>query len=923
MSQATLLEEVVQWTPETCQQQLKVVLPKLFSTVMISLGLMAAFHTLHLSSDKIWNEHINVLQIIVDMFLPHLPPSELEEECFSKILPKVVVTFTGLLEEIAKHIGDLSSQNMELHAFLRNILQMMVKTLESLSACVRHVCALDEATSLDSIRSLPSCVLHILKDTFQHCKDSEVVYSGRLSLVGDLLQSLFREAYSLQKCLMELLDKTSLENSASEEEISNLVTVIHSLLDICSVISNLDIALHANTWKFIIKQSVKYQSLVEEHLRHSELITALCEDLLVSVRNSLEMAEQMQQADLKDIVQSPEYKAFQKTTKMCRFFANTLVHYIKEFNPFLSKFCSHFHQLYLQVLSKFPPCDSAPSVPVGLAEELSRVVLIPMDAMLTQLLPMRSFVECVLTPDQRFSPELILPQCLLLVNVLVKLCSQTDETLRLWYDGSQFSEETHRLSIFEAVFQNFRQCLVERTVPVRLPGVMVHGQAQGTVSLYQHVCVHLCGCVAALPAQHFPKLEQSLLGAVLQSDTQTAVLATDVWCFLARYGTAELCLHHILLTAHLIKSCPCENYQLTHLGLLLRRLLFLMTPNHQLEFVERFSPSKDENLCMWSPVLLNSLCSDVHARVERDVLSIAQAAVDAWHVAGYRLGSIPTLNKALSCLLVVVRGDRQQAECMTASLDVVHQLWNRMDAAQVQTHPSLQCTLRLLLSISAKLIKNIDSQAIVQAFSCLIGLNLQNCNDDLVLAALEYLASMGKIFVPSDIQFQVLPRLSCLFSTLLSHESWLLRQHALEAFATFAEATSHEEIISQSLTTEETKNKVVNFLSKVITPQQPAGARTESRRAEAHIIERHNERLERRGKTSAETSVAEPCAKRPRQETCKQEECERYLQAAESALRALQCTEGTAVLPPQWVISRLQALQTLITQMICNNPHPP
>lgn len=47
---------------------------------------------------------------------------------------------------------------------------MMVQTLEALSACVRHVCALNEATSLESIRSLPSCILHILKDTFQHCK---------------------------------------------------------------------------------------------------------------------------------------------------------------------------------------------------------------------------------------------------------------------------------------------------------------------------------------------------------------------------------------------------------------------------------------------------------------------------------------------------------------------------------------------------------------------------------------------------------------------------------------------------------------------------------------------------------------------------------------------------------------------------------
>lgn len=50
------------------------------------------------------------------------------------------------------------------------------------------------------------------------------MYSGRLSLVGDLLQSLFKGAYSLQKCFMEVLDKISLENSASEEEISEMIT---------------------------------------------------------------------------------------------------------------------------------------------------------------------------------------------------------------------------------------------------------------------------------------------------------------------------------------------------------------------------------------------------------------------------------------------------------------------------------------------------------------------------------------------------------------------------------------------------------------------------------------------------------------------------------------------------------------------------
>ncbi|KAI4890940.1 hypothetical protein NFI96_033199, partial [Prochilodus magdalenae] len=888
------------------------------------------------------NISVNVFRIIVNMFLPHLPLVELEEACFSKVLPKVVVIFTSFLEEISKQIGGLSSQNTEIQAFLRNILQMMVQTLVSLSGCVRHVCSFEEAVSLDSIRSLPSSVLQVLKHTFQHCKESEVVYSGRLSLVGDLLQGIFKEAYSLQKGLMELLEKVSLENSASREDISDVVTVIHSLLDICSVISTLDIALHANTWKFIIKQSVKYQSLVEEHLRHTDIASSLCEGLLASVRSSLELAEQMQQTGLQEVVQRVEYKLFQKTTKMCRFFVNTLIHYIKEFKPFLSKACNHFHQLCLQVLSKFSPSLTAPPVPPGLDEELRAAVLVPMDAALTQLLPLRSFAECVLAPTQERSSELALPQCLLLMDVVGKLSSQPEDTLHLWCDGSQFSEETTRLSVFEALFLSFRHCLLERSVPVQLPGVMLNGQAQGNVSLHQHVCVQLCGCMAALPAQHFPPLERSLLGAVLQSDIQTALLATDVWCFLARYGTAELCLHHVLLVAHLIKSCPNEDYRLTHLSLLLRRLFFLMTPNHQanntvkqvpfitvtsggqksflkklqMEFVERFAPSEEGNLCVWRLILLRSLCSEARVHVEREVLSRAQSALETWQTSGYRLGSMHTLNKALGCVLVVVRGEPLPTECLGPLLKIIYQLWNRMCINQVQVHPSLQCTLRLLLSISAILIKYVEPHVITQVFSCLNGLHLQQCPDDLVLAALAFLASMGKVFVPSDIQSQVLPRLSSLFSTLLAHESKLIHQHALEAFAMFAEATNHEEVISQSLMSEETKNKVVNFLSKTIAAQEAEKVRVERLRLEANVIERHSERLDREKETPVHTPVGEePSAKRARQETSKNEEYERYLQTAESALKAMQAVEAPNS-PPQWVITRLQALQTLITQII-------
>ncbi|XP_050993793.1 uncharacterized protein C1orf112 homolog isoform X1 [Labeo rohita] len=903
MSQVTLLDEVSQWNQETCQQELKTVLPKLVA--------------MHHDTDS-WEEHTNILQIITSRFLPHLSLSELEMGCFSTVLPKVVKVFGSLLGEISKQIGGLCSQNTELHVFLRNILKMMVQILESLSGCVRHVCSFEESFSFDAIRSLPTCILRVLKDTFQHCKDSEVMYSGRLSLVGDLLQGLFKEAYSLQKGLMELLDKINLEDTASEEEVSDIVTVIHSLLDICSIISRLDIALHANTWKFIVKQSVKYQSLVEDRLHHTDIAFSLCEDLYTSVQNCLELAQQIQQAGLQEVVHCPEYKLFQKATKMCRFFANTLVHYTKEFKAFLAKSCHRFHQLYLQIHSRFSPSVCAPSVPPALSEELRVAVLVPMDAMLTQLLSFRPFAESVLDPNHQCSTELCLPQCLLLVSVLGKLSSQPEEALQLWSDGSQFSEESPRWSVFEAVLQSFRRCMLERAVPVWLPGVMLRGQAQGRVSLHQHVCVHMCACVAVLPAQHFPSLEQSLLAAVLQADTQTAVLATDVWCFLARYGTAELCFHHVQLIAHLIRSCPGEGYQLFHLALLLRRLLFLMTPKHQVEFVERFLPAQEENLCVWRHALLRCLCAEARMRVEEEVLAGASVVLQEWQNSGYRMGHIPRLNRILGCVLMLMGGSNLQAECEVSSVKIISQLWSRMSSNQVQVHPPLQCTVKLLLSISAVLIKSVEPHVIIQAVSCLSGLNIQKCPDDLLLAALEFLASMGKVFISPDNQCQVLPRTSGMFNGLLTHPSWLILHHVLEAFGLFAEITNHEEVISQTLTSEEIKTKVLNFLSKTVSNQESEEARLERLKEWRRIIEKHCEQLECENNTPVHTPLTEePCPKRARQETKVEEEYERYLQTAESALKALQTIVGPdhSPSPPQWVRIRLQVLQTLITQI--------
>uniref|UniRef100_A0A8C2YVG4 Fignl1 interacting regulator of recombination and mitosis n=1 Tax=Cyclopterus lumpus TaxID=8103 RepID=A0A8C2YVG4_CYCLU len=878
-----LLDEVAQWSQETCRQKLK----------------------------SNYDDYTRILKVITDMFLPHIDLSELEDECFSKIVPKVGTMFESMVKELVDQVGGLSSQNTELVALLRSILQAMVQIIDALSTCVRHIGTFEEVPDFYAIRSLPPCIMKVLSETFQHCKESEVVYCGRLSLVADLLQGLFKEAYSLQKGLLELIDRISLDSSAAEEEISDIVTVIHNMLDICSIISNLDIALHANTWKFLIKQSLKYQSLVEEHLHHGDISNSLCDNLLVSFNNCVELAEQMKHAGLQEATQSPEYKLFQKTAKMCRFFANTLVHYIKEFKFFLTKYCNCYHQLYLQIISKFPPSLCAPTLPSALSEELKAAALVPMDALLLQLLPLRPFVELVLQND--LPPDHELPQCLMLVSVLGQLASQPEEVLQLWYTGSQFSEETPRLPLYQALFTSFRRCCTERRVPVLLPGVMMKGQAQVLVTLHNHICVQLCASVAALPPVYFPVLERCLVDTVLQTDTQTALLATDVWCFTARYGTAELCLHHVLLVAQLVGRDQ-HTKQLRERFLIFRMILFF-----QMELAASFPPSEVENLPVWRHVLLRALSQDARPSVEADIVGLTQKALTDWQNGGYKLGQVDKVNVALLSLLAVVRVQSSPEEqCVLSAMRIITQLWLRMSPDQVQTHPVLQSTLQLLLSISAILVKNIEPQVIFQV-SCQ---SSTKCADQLLLAALEFLSSLGKIFVPLNSQNQILPRLSSLFGVLLADGAWLLQQHTLEAFSQFAEITNHEEVISQSLSVEDTKTKVVNYLSKTINAQEDVESRLRRLQLETAVIEQHNERLEM-NKENASNKLS-PCPKRARQETGAEEEYSRYVQTAESALKALQAlTEGkdnNTAPPPQWLEPRLQELQTLITHIRSSRP---
>ncbi|XP_067893449.1 FIGNL1-interacting regulator of recombination and mitosis isoform X2 [Heterodontus francisci] len=897
MSQKSLLEEVCRWNEQMCKRKMGPVLSELIS--------------IYQRSDSS-SEQLRILKMLTDKFLPHISLAEIEQNFFSPVLPRAMTLFNELANELSQQAGGLSSQNTELQAALRNTIQSQVQLLEVLMNLVHHVCALEETLALASIHSLSLAVFHVLKNAFSHCKDSETLYSGRLHLVADVLQSLFKEAYSLQKVFMELLDRIVLESAAAtDEDITCMVRVVRSVLEICSVISKMDHALHANTWKFLIKISVRHRVLLETKLPHDELVAGLCEDILYSFNSCLQLAEQMNQPAGMGSVNTTDYKLFQKTMKLCRFFANTLVHYVKEFIDFLSKSCHLLHQLYLQMYSKFPPSLYAPVLSDGPRDQITSVVPVALDALVSQLLSFRPFVEIVLIDNLDFCSELALPQCLLLINVMGKLPLQPWEVQSLWCSGSQFSEEKPRLPLFHVLFLNFQRCSAELSLPVHLPGVMSKGQAQQSVSLYEYVCTHLCSFITSLPASLFPKLECTLLDAVLSPHMLTALLATDAWCFLARYGSAELCARHVSLVAQLVKSCCGECYQLSHLSLLLRRMLFLMAADHQVAFVEKFTPKETSNLLLWRQVSIKALTPELQKPVTSDITRTAIDRCLRWKSSKRALGELEQVNVALAAVVAVCQahGEALSSELQLSITETLSQMWTVLTVEQVLSQRCVQQTIAMLLSLVALLIRVVGTTLIAQVVLFLSSLLPLNPPDHVRLAALDFLGSLGKIVIPPDVQGIVLPQLPCLFASLLADKSWLILQHALQGFTLFAEETCHEEVVPHSLESGDTKSKVVSFLNKVISTVECKELQVERLKRENTILDEHFTRLSLCAVT--DPVVVQPSAKRARQEPCEEEEYESALQTAENAFQTLQTLlqQGPA---PEWIMARLQALQTLI-----------
>ncbi|KFP23411.1 Uncharacterized protein C1orf112, partial [Colius striatus] len=261
-------------------------------------------------------------------------------------------------------------------------------------------------------------------------------------------------------------------------------------------------------------------------------------------------------------------------------------------------------------------------------------------------------------------------------------------------------------------------------------------------------------------------------------------------------------------------------------------------------------------------------------------------------------------NTALSVLLAACSfaGDTLEAELQASVLAVVGQFWTFLQAKQQLPDGLWIRQVQPLRSLIFLLH--------VTHVTC-----FRRSLNYLLLIHTSYKCGLLNVLPLFLFQRQVVPHLSCLFAALLSDQTWLIHQHALEAFTHFAEETSHEDVVPRCLNSEETKKKVVSFLSKTRQVEETTEARRERMKQEripcsTQLMKMDGE-LEAAGEVFSHVCFhLQPLAKR----ACPPPSEEQYKAAVgtmEGALEAVKLLlqKGSA---PAWLAEKLEALHAAI-----------
>ncbi|KAK3588511.1 hypothetical protein CHS0354_022985 [Potamilus streckersoni] len=816
-------------------------------------------------------ENIGILKTMCLSFVPCLELPNLEKKVFSHITKQSCEIYDRILlnlRELTNQVGDGKSQPQQ---EISNLLLNLLEIIECYVVCIQHIQMGDNSVDISYIHSLPYCAIYMLKGTYQHCK-----------------------------ALLSLLDRVTADSGASDQDVDDLCFVCHGLFEVCQVVAELDVKLVVTFWKAITRFASQHKSLIKERLELGRMLVFICSEVETSLKYLFQLAPP-ETDDGDQMFSQGDEKTFQKSVKVLGFQMKIIIKLVQDFIDYLSDCEEQLFQLLIFIQKNMPPSLSAPKISATHVEEIRRQLCTAMEPLLMVLVTNRRFRE-LWTQDRKQntngtespdgSEEKSLPHLLILLQVLNCLPAQPGHT--------------------------------ELSLPVYMPGLMTRGKAQRSVSLYEHICICVCGFIGSFPAKHFGRLEEVLLENVISKNPYCSLLATDAWCFVSRYGTADLCYNHVSFLLTLcteVQSFHCLEFH--NVLRLIRRLIKFLAAEHQTELYKKFPPK--EHLTLWSDIHLGIFSQSLTRQIVED--SMSQSLKDLHNFVNMsekKVEDIYELVRALRCLknlysIQEVVDKFVPSSMQMATIEKLQLLWLQITDLDPAISSLLEICIAQMLELFARLLRSLQNTDILKV----VGHHLHTCSDAVKLSVIDFLRQCGTIrFAPSPEQPQILRKITVVFSALLSDKNSLILQSALKAFTAFAEETAHESVVPECMQLQPgLQDTVVAFLSKMVYPSLSVSEvdylKQQAENMILTVMQRSVELQERViENASTGTDTEQPSSKRKRTEHNEQpSQYDKIVSSLETSLKLLKSLKEITPLPGR-IVEQLQSVQKTIEDIV-------
>ncbi|TGZ49167.1 Uncharacterized protein DBV15_11395, partial [Temnothorax longispinosus] len=384
--------------------------------------------------------------------------------------------------------------------------------------CVEHISALEKVQAA-YVASLCDILPETTRIIFEHCKDS-AKYGALLSGAMQELRNLFAKACAVFKLFFATLNGIIVFDTDVQSETELLTKVVDAYGNIASIANGMDTKTFVELSEIFAKLVIVYQSEIKPYNIATHFIR-MTKD--VSCLLSAAMDQNDKNAERNVMVAMRLLRIIEKLT--------------------LSYGASFTHEMILDLVELLAQMHGYSC----LIKSSERTILAGATSFLNIIFSHDNFKQVYFEYGRQNVPRdqyiRRLNYHLLTIAIMKKLNGMPFEHHCKWSLGSD--------SILDIAFTYIEHLEEEICVgDLQLSSVRAIGEGPRFVGIYEATLVSVCNLVSQILPEDFHALELLLLKHLLSGHLWCSLLSSDVWCFIGRLGSSQLCVDHV---KHLIK----------------------------------------------------------------------------------------------------------------------------------------------------------------------------------------------------------------------------------------------------------------------------------------------------------------------------------------------------------------------------------